>query len=94
MKIEVLGTGCSKCKTLYENVKKAVKESGKTAEIVKVEEIPKVEMVRLVDVPVVNQDVALNLMVSFLNTAQSRGVFNIEESAKIWECVRFFIIPK
>ena len=63
-------------------------------EIPKVEDIPKVEKVRLVDVPVVNQDVALNLMVSFLNTAQSRGVFNIEESAKIWECVRFFIIPK
>lgn len=42
MKIEVLGTGCAKCKTLYENVKKAVEESGKTAEIVKVEEIPKI----------------------------------------------------
>jgi len=42
MKIEILGTGCAKCKTLYENVKKAVDESGKTAEIVKVEEIPKI----------------------------------------------------
>ncbi|MBW4055683.1 MAG: thioredoxin family protein [Proteobacteria bacterium] len=42
MKIEVLGTGCAKCKTLYENVKKAVAESGKNAEIVKVEEIPKI----------------------------------------------------
>jgi len=42
MKIEVLGTGCAKCKTLYENVKKAVEESGKNVEIVKVEEIPKI----------------------------------------------------
>ena len=42
MKIEVLGTGCSKCKTLYENAKKAVEESGKDAEIIKVEEIPKI----------------------------------------------------
>ncbi len=42
MKIEVLGTGCAKCKTLYENVKKAVEESGKEAEIIKVEEIPKI----------------------------------------------------
>lgn len=42
MKIEVLGTGCSKCKTLYENVKKALEESGKDAEVVKVEEIPKI----------------------------------------------------
>lgn len=42
MKIEVFGTGCAKCKTLYENVKKAVEESGTVAEIVKVEEIPKI----------------------------------------------------
>ena len=42
MKIEILGTGCAKCKTLYENVKKAVEESGKDAEVVKIEEIPKI----------------------------------------------------
>ena len=42
MKIEVLGTGCAKCKDLYENTKKAVEESGKVAEIIKVEEIPKI----------------------------------------------------
>ena len=42
MKIEILGTGCASCKTLYENAKKAVEESGKTAEIIKIEEIPKI----------------------------------------------------
>ena len=42
MKIEVLGTGCAKCRTLYENVKKAVEESGKSAEIIKIEEIQKI----------------------------------------------------
>ncbi|MDA8430208.1 MAG: thioredoxin family protein [Geobacteraceae bacterium] len=42
MKIEVLGTGCSKCKTLYENTRKALEESGKTAELVKVEDIPSI----------------------------------------------------
>ena len=42
MKIEVLGTGCAKCKTLYENTKKALEESGKTAEVVKVEDIPSI----------------------------------------------------
>ena len=40
MKIEVLGTGCAKCKILYENTKKAVEESGRNAEIIKVEDIP------------------------------------------------------
>jgi len=42
MKIEILGTGCAKCKTLYENARKAVEESGKAAEIVKVEDIPSI----------------------------------------------------
>jgi len=39
MKIEVLGTGCLKCKRLMKNVEKAVAESGVQAEIVKVEDI-------------------------------------------------------
>ena len=42
MKIEVLGTGCAKCKTLYDNVKKALEESGRDADIVKVEDIPSI----------------------------------------------------
>ena len=42
MKIEVLGTGCAKCKTLYENSKRALEESGKSAELVKVEDIPSI----------------------------------------------------
>ncbi len=49
---------------------------------------------RLVDIEVTNQNVALNLLISFLNIGQSRGVYNLEESAKIWECVKLFIIPK
>ena len=39
MKIEILGTGCAKCKKLYENAVEAVKLSGKEAEVVKVEDI-------------------------------------------------------
>jgi small redox-active disulfide protein 2 len=39
MKIEVLGTGCAKCKKLYENTLEALKLSGREAEVVKVEEI-------------------------------------------------------
>ncbi len=42
MKIEVLGAGCAKCKSLYENAKKAVEESGKSAELVKVEDMPSI----------------------------------------------------
>jgi small redox-active disulfide protein 2 len=42
MKIEVLGTGCARCKTLYEAVQAAVKEKGISAEVVKVEDIPSI----------------------------------------------------
>lgn len=45
---------------------------------------------KLVDIQVTNEIVALNLMVSFLNMAQRRGVFTIDESAKIWECIKKF----
>ena len=40
MKIEVLGTGCAKCKILFQNALKAVELSGKEVEVVKVEDIP------------------------------------------------------
>ena len=39
MKIEILGTGCPKCKKTAENAEKAVKTSDVDAEIVKVEKI-------------------------------------------------------
>lgn len=39
MKIEILGTGCPKCRTLLELAEKAVKETGVSAEITKVDKI-------------------------------------------------------
>ena len=39
MILEVLGTGCAKCKTLHEAVLKAVTESGVQAEVRKIEDI-------------------------------------------------------
>ena len=48
---------------------------------------------RLVDIKVTDDNVALNLMVSFLNLAQKRGAFGLDESSKIWECVNRFIQP-
>ncbi|MGB6327764.1 MAG: thioredoxin family protein [Halarcobacter sp.] len=42
MKIEILGTGCNKCKALEENAKKAVAEAGVFAQVEKVEDIVKI----------------------------------------------------
>ena len=44
----------------------------------------------LINTEVTNETVALNLLVSFLNLAQRRGIFSIDESAKIWECINKF----
>ncbi|MCO5382252.1 MAG: thioredoxin family protein [Methanosarcina barkeri] len=38
MKIEVLGTGCSKCKKTKEVIEKILKQAGVEAEVVKVED--------------------------------------------------------
>jgi hypothetical protein len=45
---------------------------------------------RLLSTPIQNENDALNVIVSFLNLAQRRGVFSIDESAKIWECIKSF----
>jgi small redox-active disulfide protein 2 len=42
VKIEVLGTGCAKCKSLLKNVEKAVAESGLDTEVVKVDGISEI----------------------------------------------------
>ena len=39
MKVQILGTGCSKCKKLFEQVEKAVAQAGVVAQMEKVEEI-------------------------------------------------------
>ena len=46
--------------------------------------------VKLVDIKITDENVALNVIVSFLSLAQKRGAFTIDESAKIWECIQTF----
>jgi glutathione synthase/RimK-type ligase-like ATP-grasp enzyme len=51
------------------------------------------EKKKVSDIVISNQTDALNVLVGFVNLAQQRGVFSIEESAKIWECVNKFQAP-
>ena len=46
--------------------------------------------VNILDIPIENENMALNVLVSFINLGQRRGVFNVQESAKIWECIAVF----
>jgi hypothetical protein len=46
--------------------------------------------VPLVSIQVTDDNTALNLLVGFIGVAQKRGAFNVQESAKLWECIQRF----
>jgi len=48
---------------------------------------------KLVEIEVKDEVMALNLIVSFLNLAQRRGAFSLDESSKLWECIKMFQKP-
>ena len=64
----------------------------------KVEETPKEEepkpvqkqQVSLLQIPVVTENDALNMLVAFLQVAQKRGAYSLEEAGKIMEAVNKF----
>ena len=52
--------------------------------------VPPKNEIKLVDIEVKDENMALNVMVNFWGLAQKRGVFSFDESAKIWECIKMF----
>ena len=50
-RIQILGSGCAKCKALTENVKKAVEEAGLEARIEKVEDIREIMKFNILTTP-------------------------------------------
>lgn len=74
MKIEVLGTGCSKCKTLYENVKKSIEESGKTVEVIKVEDIPSIMKYGVMSTPALVVDGQVKFSGKVASVAEIMGM--------------------
>ena len=59
MKIEILGTGCPKCKKLYKLVQETVKELGVEAEIIKVEKIADIMKYNVMMTPAIVVDGAI-----------------------------------
>lgn len=76
MKIEVLGTGCSKCKTLYENVTKALADSGKSAEVVKVEDIPAIMKYGVMSTPALVIDGQVKFSGKVASVAEIAGLLS------------------
>ena len=54
---------------------------------------PAQQEVPIVNIPVNSPNTALNILVALIGVAQKRGAFNIQESAKLWECIQMFNAP-
>jgi len=53
-------------------------------------ETDNLKQISLIDVDITDENVALNVIIGYLGVAQKRGTFAINESAKIYECVKKF----
>ena len=49
---------------------------------------------KLVEVKLDSHNTALNVIIGFITLGQQRGVYTIQESAKIWDCIRMFQQPQ
>jgi small redox-active disulfide protein 2 len=82
MKVQVLGTGCAKCKKLHEEAARAIAQAGVEAELVKVEKLDEIMEFAVMMTPalVVDGEVKcsgripkLEELITWLTTAASRG---------------------
>ena len=48
------------------------------------------KQINLLDVEIIDENTALNVLIGYLGVAQKRGSFAINESAKIFECIKKF----
>lgn len=74
MKIEILGTGCAKCKALFELTKEAVAKEGKFADIQKVEDIEKIMSYGVMSTPALVVDGEVKISGKVPNIEDIRGM--------------------
>lgn len=74
MKIEILGTGCVKCKTLFELTKEAVAKEGKFADIQKVEDVEKIMSYGVMSTPALVVDGEVKVSGKVPNIEEIRGM--------------------
>lgn len=74
MKIEVLGSGCAKCTLLYDNVKTALTQAGKEAEVVKVQDIPTIMKYGVMSTPALVIDGQVKFSGKLASPEEIRGM--------------------
>ena len=73
-----------------ENISMSVEETTETTSDTANVQDNTSNQVKLVDAVIDSQNMALNVMVGFIGVAQKRGVFSLDESAKLYECIKMF----
>ncbi|MEA3498975.1 MAG: thioredoxin family protein [Campylobacterota bacterium] len=76
MKIEVLGTGCAKCKALEEVVKKAISEVGGFHSVEKVDDIMKIMDYGVINTPGLVIDGVVKSTGKLLTVDEVKELFN------------------
>lgn len=76
MKIQILGTGCAKCKQLTANAEQAVKEMGLDAEVEKISEISEIMKFGVMMTPALAVDGTVKSVGKVLSSAEIMGLLN------------------
>ena len=74
MKIQILGTGCPKCKKLTQNAEEAVKGLGLNAEIEKVTQISEIMKFGVMMTPALAVDGAVKSVGKLLSVEEIKGL--------------------
>jgi len=74
MKIEILGAGCAKCRKLYDNTLAALKQCGKEAEVVKVDDIQKIMQYGIMSTPAIVVDDELKAFGKLLSAGEIKSM--------------------
>jgi len=74
MKIEILGAGCTKCRKLYDNTLEALKQCGKEAEVVKVDDIQKIMQYGIMSTPAIVVDGELKAFGKLLSAGEIKSM--------------------
>lgn len=74
MKIQILGTGCPKCKLLFANTEEAVKALGMEAQIEKVEKITEIMAFGVMTTPALVVDGAVKSAGKVLRAEEIRNI--------------------
>ncbi len=74
--IKVLGPGCAKCKTTYNNVLEAIKQTGLEAQVTKVEDIEEMMKYNVLTTPVLIIDEVIKVKGRVADISEIKQLLN------------------